>query len=275
MSFQFNLGLVIGAPGGGSEVESGNDDMQSKAGWSGPLGALPLAIHRLLNGDRSGAVDVRKQTCAVFFYETDRSLRVLLWFAGSIIASYVSAVGMPVDTLTDAFAWATLSSAFVAILVTMLSSLVGRFRIGDSIDADDVAVTMSLRLPWLIGNYQNFGIDRIDGVIAASVVILTYGIGAMSWGLILYVSAVRMLEGSPYRHVYLIIWNAFGVAGFLNAVSSSVSFIDARDHSSKVGSELTSSERFRVTLIQLKIFWMMTVLQPLWGIFPLYAYSES
>lgn len=247
------------------------DGSSGGGGWSLPWAALPLAIHRVLNGGKSGIVDVSQQNFAVFIYETDRVVRVAMWLTGALLGSYIAAVAFPENVLVDTFTWVCLGSVYIAIYINIMSSLVGRFNSTADFTIEELAARSELRLPWLMLNYQSFGLDRVDGVFAALIVVVTHLIGAAAWGLTLYVTAVRMFEQGPYRIVYTMIWGAFAGTGILNALASSVSFADARDVSSKVSAPLTSSEALRVNLIQLKVFWVLTVCLPLVVAYALYA----
>lgn len=257
----------VGAPAG--------QETQDKGSWSWPWAALPLAIHRLLNGGKSGIVDVSEQWFAVFLYETDRVVRVSMWIGGALLASFVAAVDFPEAVLQDEFTWVVLICLYVGIYLNVTSALVGRFtRIDTTFTIEEVAARSELRLPLLLLNYQSFGLDRVDGWFAALITIITHLIGAGAWGVALYVSAIRMFDQNPYRWAYTFAWASFGGAGLLNALASSVSFADAREVTSKTSSDLNSGESFRVAVIQLKCFWVLTVCVPLVVSFVLYAHAE-
>lgn len=242
--------------------------------WSWPWAALPLAIHRLLNGGKSGIVDVSEQWIAVFIYETDRVVRVAMWLVGALLASYIAAIGFPDMVLADTYTWVVLACLYIGIYLNVVSALVGRFTSTDTFTIDEIAARSELRLPWLLLNYQSFGLDRADGIFAAAIVLLTHAIGAVAWSVILYVAAIRMFDQDAFRWVYTMVWAMFGGTALLNALASSVSFADAREVTSKPSSELTRGEALRVAIIQLKVFWIITVTLPLFVSFALYAHAE-
>ena len=215
-----------------------------------------------------------EQWFAVFLYETDRVVRVAMWLVGAALSSYIAAVGFPELPLADVFTWVVLGCIYAGIYLNVISALVGRFTTIDTFTIDEVASRSELRLPWLLLNYQSFGLDRVDGIFAAMIVVLTHAIGAVSWSVVLYVAALRMFDQDPYRWVYTMVWAMFGGAAVLNALASSVSFADAREVTSKNNAELTRGEAFRVAIIQLKVFWIITVTIPLFVSFALYAHAE-
>lgn len=277
----FAASLGTGYPRGNTQRATGHFPVASigaAAGGSGPGGswslpwaALPLAIHRLLNGGKSGIVDVSEQAFAVFLYETDRLVRVCMWAVGALIAAYVAAVGFPDSLNTDFFTWVVLGCTYVGMALSILSALWGRFTFTSDFTVEELAARSELRLPWLLLNYQSFGIDRVEGAYAAAIVILTHVIGGATWGLALYVTATRMFYQDPNWWIYTAIWVTFTATAILDALSSSVSFADARDVTSKSSGELSTNEAVRVSLIQLKVFWVLTVCLPLLVTYVLYA----
>ncbi len=263
MTIRFEKAVAVGKP-----AEFGPQFSPYTGGTIRFWEALPLALYKCVNAGMSGSAN---GYVALTIFETERVMRIILFFVGGFTAGYAVFMNdvftLSIDVANDWFAVVALASFYTGLGVLFLAQTWGRFT-SLKIDSEARLTDPKLSLQSLLLNYEPFGLGQPVGWLAAFLVVGTQLIYVVAWVFTLYICATRMLARVAREDLFMAIWIAAFVQNFLSVFARSVSFDRLiSDYGSGVG----AAERTRVALTCFYIFVSVVFVWPSFLAFVVYV----
>ena len=171
--------------------------------------------------------------------------------------------------------------ALIALVVFWINSgillagqIYGRLRaVSDTVPLEDKQKWWSpYTLPYIVLNYEPFGLEAGIGYWRAMVVLVVFFMGpTLAWDLALYAIAAEMTNYGFYRTLHVVLLIFFLVQQALTACAISVRYGQMRPRAAKPGSDLNAIEQTRMTINSVYTMATLTLTLPVGLAFVFYG----